>query len=78
MAKLQRERTLVDLFNDLFDEVRRLKMRQNRVGAWTLVEDRATGNLVAMRYNGQGIEATVVILAERGPNGVATPAEETP
>lgn len=65
LGKDAQQRNLIDLFNRLFDEVRRLKRSQNQVGAWTLTEDRATGNLVAMRYNGQGIPATVVIVALR-------------
>lgn len=56
-------RSINDLFISLNDRVRRLELRQNKIGAWSIVEDRATGNLTAVRNNGQGIAATVVILA---------------
>lgn len=61
-------RSINDLFIALNDRVRRLELGEtgavnNKIGAWDLVEDRATGNLVAIRNNGQGTTPSIVILA---------------
>lgn len=58
-------RSIEELLRALNERLRRLEQSNNKIGAWTLTEDRATGDLYAVRYNGSGVSSTIVKLASR-------------
>jgi hypothetical protein len=58
-------RSIEDLLRALAQRIRRLEQRNEKIGNWTITEDRATGDLYAMRYNGQGVPRTVCKLCDK-------------
>lgn len=71
MAKPKIARTLTDLFDLMNDRLRRLELRINKAGKWTFSEDQATGHLMAVRDNGQGVASTIREIADpAGPKSI--------
>ena len=77
---MARQRILRDInqaFADLYERFRRLELRTGHTGNWSFVEDQATGNLCAVRFNGTGVDKTVRIIAYRvTPEEAAALAED--
>lgn len=63
MAKPKVVTTIEDILNDLNDRIRNLELSQGRIGNWQLVEDQSSGQLLAVRENGQSVPKTIVVLA---------------
>lgn len=63
MAKPKVALTLEGLFELINDRLRRLELRLNRVGNWSLAEDGGNGQLIAVRDNGTGVPKTMRRLA---------------
>ncbi len=63
MAKPRILTSLEDVLSSLNDRIRQLELNQGRFGNWQLVEDQGTGQLLAVRDNGQDVAKTIVILA---------------
>ncbi len=63
MAKPRVSTELADILSALNDRIRALELNQGRIGNWQLVEDQGTGQLLAVRENGQGLPKTIVLLA---------------
>ncbi len=62
MAKPRVSNLLEDILSSLNDRIRQLELNQGRSGNWQLVEDQGTGQLLAVRDNGQGMPKTLVVL----------------
>lgn len=58
-------RTIEDLLRALNERLRRLEQRDSKIGNWSFTEDRSTGDLYAIRYNGSGVARTVVKIASK-------------
>ncbi len=63
MAKPRVEIPLEALLNHLNDRIRVLELNQGKFGDWQLVQDQATGQLMAVKDNGQDVPKTIVVLA---------------
>lgn len=63
MATPRIAKTIESLLDSFNDRLRRLELRRPGAGNWTLVEDQGTGQLLAVRDNGQNVPQTIVILA---------------
>lgn len=63
MAKPRVVTTLESLLDALNDRLRRLELKVGRYGNWQIIEDQGTGQLLAVRDNGQGVPKTIRVLA---------------
>lgn len=63
MAKPRVEKTLDEILGSLNDRIRALELKGNTIKNWSLVEDASTGQLLAVRDNGQDVAKTIVVLA---------------
>lgn len=63
MARKRAAATLEEILGMLGDRIRVLELARGQVGNWTLVEDQGTGELLAVRDNGQDVAKTIVVLA---------------
>lgn len=66
-AKIRIVQTFEQALAALSDRIRRLEIPEKLAGNWSLVEDQGNGNLLAVRYNGQGVAKTIVSLAAMTP-----------
>lgn len=66
MARTTILRSVEGALTDLYTRLRALERRISKVGNWTLVEDQS-GNLTAVRDNGDGTKTVQVVASTEEP-----------